>query len=77
MRDGAEEFWGMAFFLEWVVCGGFADELDGGGVDFPLLAFSRRFDEFTGDSDGCAGGYFGDVCVAWDAVVCDALDIGE
>ena len=52
VRDRAEELWGVSFFLEWVVGWSLADELDAGGVYFPLLTFSWRFYELSSDADG-------------------------
>jgi hypothetical protein len=75
--DGSEEFGAVAFFLEWEVIGGFADEVDGGCMEFPFLALGWGWDEFAVDLDGGAGAHLGEVFAAGDADIGDDLEVSE
>lgn len=71
--NGAQEFWGVSFFLEGVVLWGDADEFYAAGLDFPFL-FAWAWDERADDGDGCARCHEVDVFVARDASICDDLE---
>ncbi len=56
MGDGAQEFKGVALFLQRIFFGAGSKEFNMGCFELPFLFLARRFDELACDSDRGSGG---------------------
>lgn len=77
VSDGAEEFGAVAFFLEWVIGGGGAEEGNFSRVEFPRLGGALGGEPFAVDGDGGAGGHLREMLGAGRACVDDDLEVLE